>query len=174
MTRSHLLLAESHVMEAHGHAKRWDSAACARSLGEAERAFEAADPMTEPEWLRYFDEAYLAAKIAHCFRDLAQWDHAQRFAHRSLQMDERYVRGKTFNVALLATTYVETDLEHALAVGRQAVELARDVKSERVLRYIAELRQRLASRSDDPKVREFNDLVIEHLGQVSAERETWR
>jgi transcriptional regulator with XRE-family HTH domain len=163
---SQLLLAEGHVMEAHGHARRDDERACASSLHEAEIAFDQADRESEPEWLRYFDEAYLAAKMSHCFRELRQWDRAAHYAKRSLNMDDRFVRGRTFNVTLLATTYVETDLDEALSTGREAVELASGLQSLRTRRYIAELQERLTPRSEDPKVREFNEFVAERLRGV--------
>jgi len=58
----------------------------------------------------YFDEAYLAARMAQCFRDLGEAGHAARYARRSLDMDGRYVRGRAFNLSLLATA-------HALGPG---------------------------------------------------------
>ena len=33
-------------------------------------------------WLAYFDEAYLAARMAQCFRDLGEAGHAARYARR--------------------------------------------------------------------------------------------
>jgi hypothetical protein len=78
-----VLLAECYVAEAHGHAARDDARACARALGDAERSFGQAVPGQEPGWLSYFDEANLAARMAHCFRDLGQGQQAARFARRS-------------------------------------------------------------------------------------------
>ncbi|MEU8042281.1 hypothetical protein [Streptosporangium sp. NPDC049078] len=62
------LLAETHVLEAHAHAALDDRAACASSLHEAELSFDRRRAGHEPDWISYFDEAYLAAKIAHCGR----------------------------------------------------------------------------------------------------------
>src|SRR5271165_2750554 len=97
------LLTECLVMEAHGHAARNDAHACGATLARAEQTFDRAAREDDPVWLSYFDEAYLAARMAQCFRDLGEAGHAARYARRSLDMDGRYVRGRSFNLSLLAT-----------------------------------------------------------------------
>ena len=89
-------------MEAHGHAAYDDAQACSAALAAAERTFDRAVREDDPAWLAYFDEAYLAARMAQCFRDLGEARHAAQFAQRSLKMDGRYVRGRAFNLSLLA------------------------------------------------------------------------
>jgi hypothetical protein len=101
------LLAEAHVLEAHAHAALGDGGACASSLHEAEVAFDRRVPGEEPEWIGYFDEAYLSAKFAQCFRDLGDGARAVRHARRSLDMDGRYVRGRMFNLTLLASAHIQ-------------------------------------------------------------------
>ncbi|HEY6785769.1 MAG TPA: hypothetical protein VI365_00500 [Trebonia sp.] len=93
------------VMEAHGHAARDDVGACGTVLAKAERTFDRATREDDPAWLSYFDEAYLAARMAQCFRDLGDSGHAITYARRSLDMDGRYVRGRAFNLSLLAACY---------------------------------------------------------------------
>lgn len=70
------LVAETSLMEAHGHAKAGGSAACAAALSAAETALDQADRSSEPHWISYFDEAYLSAKFGHCFRELG--DHGRQ------------------------------------------------------------------------------------------------
>ena len=67
-----------------------------------EQTFDRAAREDDPTWLSYFDEAYLAARMAQCFRDLGEAGHAARYARRSLDMDGRYIRGRAFNLSLLA------------------------------------------------------------------------
>ena len=99
-------------------------APAARALATAERTFDRATQEDDPAWLAYFDEAYLAARMAQCFRDLGEAGHAARYARRSLDMDGRYVRGRAFNLALLATAHAAQDEpERACSVGRQALDL---------------------------------------------------
>ena len=79
-------------MQAHALAVDREPAACSKALNAAERAFEHAEAADTPQWLRYFDEAYMAAKFGHCFRELGQGDKAEYFARRSLNMVDGYVR----------------------------------------------------------------------------------
>jgi hypothetical protein len=163
------LLAECHVMEAHGHAANNDPRACGRALSGAESAFSKAVRDNDPAWLRYFDEAYLAARMAHCFRALGEPAHAERYARRSLRMDGRFVRGKAFNLALLATALADQDdVEQACAVGEQALSLTAGLHSARSLRYIKDLQHALHRRAGTAAVRSFNARVAERLPAASA------
>ncbi|WP_424536095.1 hypothetical protein ACOZ38_39885 [Sphaerisporangium viridialbum] len=147
------LLAEAYVLEAHAHAALSDGAACALALHEADLAFDRRRPDEEPEWIRYFDEAYLAAKYAHCFRDLGDGAQAVRYARRSLDMDGRYVRGRMFNLSLLASAHaLQGDAEEASRVGTSALDLAAGLQSVRTRSYVADLRKRLEPLSGDPSV----------------------
>jgi len=163
------LLAECHVMEAHGHAASNDARACGRALSGAETAFGKAVRDNDPAWLRYFDEAYLAARMAHCFRALGEPAHAERYARRSLHMDGRFVRGKAFNLSLLATALADQDdVEQACAVGEQALEVTAGLRSARSVRYIQDLQRSLRRRSGTAAVQLFNARVAERLPAASA------
>ncbi|MEU0566347.1 hypothetical protein ABZ297_13245 [Nonomuraea sp. NPDC005983] len=138
------LLASSHVLEAHAHAGLGDARSCGTSLHQAELAFDAREPGAEPAWLSYFDEAYLSAKFAHCFRDLGEGERVVRQARRSLDMDNRYVRGRMFNLSLLAAGLLQCgELEEACTTAAQALALAGELQSARSRSYVADLRRRL-------------------------------
>jgi hypothetical protein len=153
--------AESAVLEAQGHALAGDEPACAVALDHAERALDRADRGSDPQWIGYFDEAYLAAKFGHCFTALGRGDLAQRFAARSLEMDgRRYARGRQFNLALLAVAHSQAgDPEQAGVVGIQAVDAAEGLRSSRARDYLADLANRLAPHVGLPVVKEFADRV---------------
>jgi transcriptional regulator with XRE-family HTH domain len=138
--------AESAVLEAQGHASGGDEKACATSLDRAEKALDRADRTSDPQWIGYFDESYLAAKFGHCFTALGRGDLAERFAAKSLDMDGRhYARGRQFNLALLAVAYAQAgDPERASVVGADAVDAAEGLDSVRAGDYLADLAQRLA------------------------------
>ncbi len=158
------LLTECLVMEAHGHAARNDARACGTALATAERTFDRATREDDPAWLAYFDEAYLAARMAQCFRDLGEAGHAARYARRSLDMDGRYVRGRAFNLSLLATAYAAQDEpEQACNVGRQALDLTVRLSSARSVRYVRDLVRRLRPRADIPVVGDFTAEARERL-----------
>jgi transcriptional regulator with XRE-family HTH domain len=151
--------AESAVLEAQGHAVGGDDAACATALDRAERALDRADRTSDPQWLGYFDEAYLAAKFGHCFTALGRGDLAKPFATKSLDMDGRhYARGRQFNLSLLAVAHVQAgDPEQASVIGVQAVEAAEGLDSARARDYLTDLASRLAPHAGLPAVRAFAD-----------------
>ncbi|MCK1808372.1 MULTISPECIES: helix-turn-helix domain-containing protein [unclassified Micromonospora] len=160
------LTAEALVMEAHAHAVALHERDCATALHQAERTLDRADRSSDPQWLGYFDEAYLSAKFGHCFHALGQHRRAERFAARSLKMDERYVRGKAFNLALLASVHARHgEPERASAVGAEALTLTTQLRSARAVRYLRDLQTGLAPHRRKPAVRQFITRVDAVLGQ---------
>ncbi|WP_425413030.1 helix-turn-helix domain-containing protein [Micromonospora citrea] len=161
-----VLAAEALVMEAHAHAAARDERACATALHHAERALDRADRSSDPQWLGYFDEAYLFAKFGHCFHALGQNQRAERFAARSLRMDERYVRGKAFNLVLLASIHAQQgEPERASAIGTEALTLTSQLRSARAVRYLRDLQTQLTTHRRLPAVRHFVtrvDVVLGH------------
>lgn len=141
------LESECHMAEAHGHAARSDRSSCAASINAAERTFERADS-ARPEWLAYFDHAYISAKIAHCFRDLGDYARAARFAEQSLDMSDGYIRGRAFNLCLLASSRAAEDPREAVRIGFEALEVAAGLVSRRSLSYLRQVRHRLAPYND--------------------------
>jgi tetratricopeptide (TPR) repeat protein len=158
-TGSLVLVTECHVAEAHGHAARNDARACSKALTAAEHSFSLArDRYESPEWLRYFDEAYLSARIAHCFRDLGEGTQAVSYAQRSLDMNGDFVRGRAFNLALLGTALTQQgDIDQAVAVGLEAASIAKTLQSQRSVRYIINLRKQLTEVASPQSIREFTD-----------------
>jgi transcriptional regulator with XRE-family HTH domain len=139
------IVAEAAVLEAQGLALRGEESASAAALDRAERTLDRADRDSDPQWIRYFDEAYLSARFGHCFAALERGDLAQRFAARSLEMDGRYVRGRQFNLALLAKAHAQAgNLDEAAAVGMEAVDMAERLRSARSIDYLRDLADRLA------------------------------
>lgn len=151
--------AEAAVLEAQGHAAGRDEGACAKALDRAEHLLDRADRTSDPQWIRYFDEAYLAAKFGHCFTALDRGDLAQRFAVRSLDMDgEHYCRGRQFNLSLLAVAYAQSnEPEQAAVIGVEAVEVAEGLRSVRARDYLTDLARRLARHTGLPAVQAFTE-----------------
>ncbi|MGK5675969.1 helix-turn-helix domain-containing protein [Micromonospora sp. URMC 106] len=161
-----VLAAEALVMEAHAHAAARDERACATALRQAEAALDRADRSSDPQWLGYFDEAYLSAKFGHCLHALGRHRQAERFAVRSLRMDERYVRGKAFNLALLASIHAQQDdPERASVIGAEALTLTAQLRSARAVRYLRDLRTQLTAHRRLPAVRHFITRFDAALGQ---------
>ena len=158
-------------MEAHGHAARDDAQACGVALAQAERTFDRAAREDDPAWLAYFDEAYLAARMAQCFRDLGEAGHSARYARRSLDMDGRYVRGRAFNLSLLATAHAaQGEPEQACVVGRQALDLTVRLTSARSVRYVRDL---VAGSGREPVFPAVRDFTAEVWNASRRSRTCW-
>lgn len=165
-----VLKAEAAVMEAHGLALQRDPKAAGVALREAEALFSAAEGSEVPEWLGYFDAAYLAAKFAHCFRELRQLDEAEGFARRSLEMSEGYERGRLFNTALLASILADQRrVEEACSVGLDALRMASNLNSVRTVTYLVDVATRLRPFRGAPAVealyREMREMGIIGLAE---------
>jgi len=169
-----VLETESIVMEAHGHALRMDAGSCSRALRRAETVFSQTTGRDQPAWLSYFDEAYFAAKIAHCFHALGQGVQTEKYALRSLEMNPRYIRGKAFNTALLAIGYALQDqLDQACAHGREAIDLTGSLDSARATTYIRRLLTELAPHDQEEQVRglrSYAEATLPALRQRAAHR----
>jgi len=148
-----LLQAEAAAMEAHGLALQGNKQGSLAALRDAESMFGTGSEREIPEWLTYFDGAYLSAKFAHTFRDLGQPRDAEDFARRSLEMCEGYERGRLFNTALLASVLADLGrVDEACALGTEATQMASEVRSVRSMAYLADLAHRLGRFQRDPEV----------------------
>lgn len=159
-----VLQAEGMALEAQAHALRTDAVSCSRALRQAESAFSQAEDDDLPPWLAYFDEAYFAARIGHCFRTLGQGAQTERYARRSLRMDPRFIRGKAFNTALLASGYaVQGEVEEACRAGREAVDLTSGLGSARAVTAVGNLLHDLAPYSGAKEVATFRSYAVARL-----------
>lgn len=159
----HALDAEASVMAAHGYAQLGDKRACLTELQNAETEFCRIRAGETPDWLTYFDEAYLSAKFGHALKDLGEPSEAERFARRSLDMTEGYERGRMFNTALLASTLADQEqIAEATSQGQRALQLAGSVRSTRSTTYLSDVAERLQPHQDNPKVKELYKLMSKH------------
>ncbi|WP_157249692.1 hypothetical protein [Nonomuraea typhae] len=156
-----------HAMEARALASQGDEAGCSRALSNAERWFESRNPDEDPTWLKYFDEAELAAEFAHCFRDLGHANRARDKVLESMELSESlYVRSLSFVRTILASSHViEGDLERGIAVACEVVTTVADLRSARTRRYVRDFMKELARYRNDPVVREFRSFAEARLAQ---------
>jgi tetratricopeptide (TPR) repeat protein len=159
------LVAEMWAMEAHGHALRGDSRACATAMANAERALQRADSADRPDWLGYLDVAYLAAKFGHAYRALGQPAQAMDCALRSLEMTDGYERGRLFNTTLLASAHADLgNIDAAVELGERALDMAGSVRSWRTRTRLEDLGRQLHPHGRMPAVR----ALIERMQLLGA------
>ncbi|MGH3663940.1 MAG: hypothetical protein ACRDTQ_19050, partial [Micromonosporaceae bacterium] len=77
--------ADLRILEARALAALGRTAEASAAIARAEDAFARVDRQDQPEWARFIDEAYLFGEAAHCFRDLDQPHHIERFASESAE-----------------------------------------------------------------------------------------
>jgi hypothetical protein len=149
-----------HAMRARAHAALHEPAKAAKAIHDAEKAIDASKGMDDnARWVRYLDQAYLSAEMAHCFSALADHQNAEHFAHLAAQSTTGRGRRRTLSLAVLASARLEgreRDLEGALHAAHQALDQLRQVASGRSAEAIRAFQHRLEPYGDEPAVRRFN------------------
>lgn len=138
-TGSSGLQAKIEIMRARAHARMADQAACRSAIARAEKLFDRQQEANQ--WISVVSEAYLAGQIAHCHQDLGGTHQAVRYATAAR---DRYpstqVRRSVMTTCQLAISYVALrEVEHAAALGTQALQLAGGLRSSRALTWIHRL-----------------------------------
>ncbi|MDQ2877105.1 MAG: XRE family transcriptional regulator [Actinomycetota bacterium] len=163
------LTAQFLAMEARALARAGDTRGCHGALAAAERAFQVPEPGRDPEFISYFNEAELAAEVAHCFRDLGDARQAARHAAIAAPSDGEYARSDFFVSMVLADALADQDdPEQACQAALGALSIGQALTSARCVTYVREFRQRLDRFGDHPAVRDFTEQAAGHALWVSA------
>ncbi len=167
------LTAHFHTMAARAHAAAGDAPSADRALGQAVEVFELRQPDDDdPEWIAYFDEVELNAELAHCSRDLGRAAAAVSFATAALLGAGASDRSDFFVTMVKADGHLgDDDVEQACATVREALSAADQLKSERSVRYLRDLRRRLLPHATHPAVIELTGYGAAHpiWGQASPD-----
>lgn len=165
------VMALTHAMEARALASQGNELETAAALVAAESWLSRRDPESEPEWIRYFDEAELHAEFAHCFRDLGKPDQAAEHAAAALDKHESvYVRSLSFCRTVLATAHMQAgEVEHAVSLARSVVDTAADLRSFRVIAYLDTFCEKLAAIPSNAASRGFLDYLVTKLPQKAPQ-----
>ncbi|ACU35063.1 hypothetical protein [Actinosynnema mirum] len=134
------------AMEARGLAGSGDAKEFARVLAEAERSFGQHRPEDEPEWARYFNAEELAGEAAHCFRDLGRAEETRLYAARAIAPEATPPRTRAFiGMVTAAGALTNGDLDEAVTLALDAVDLAGPLQSSRYVRYLTDFHERLTA-----------------------------
>jgi transcriptional regulator with XRE-family HTH domain len=153
---------------ARAHARRGDEAACAAALLQVEADLSRSQNAEEPAWIRYFGEADLADEKAHCFFDLGLHELAQREATQAVTLlGPGRGRRLAIDTALHAASLARArQIEHACAIGRQAVDHAAGLASFRSAHRIALMMAELQPHADLPVVRDLAEYAQTQLPAI--------
>jgi hypothetical protein len=151
------LTAHFHAMEARALARAGDRRGCHLALAETVRTFDRRNVVSDPDWFQYFDEAELAAELAHCFRDLGEYSAAASQVGSSLS-SSCGPRSDFFVTMVMAESVLGLgDAEHASAIALNALTLGEQVQSARCISYLNHFKILLGPFESGAAVREFRE-----------------
>lgn len=166
------LRAKIEVMRARAFARMADKSACQAAIGRAERAFGRGQDADE--WVSTVSEAYLAGQIAHCQQALGGTREAVQYATTARDhFPATHVRRYVMTTCQLAISYVAMgEVEHAAALGGQALGHAAGLRSSRALTWIHRLEGALLPHRKAGAVSVYldaADAVVHDAGGLSAD-----
>lgn len=149
------------AMEARALASSGDAQTCAQVLHRAEQAFARRSVGDDPLWISYFDELELAGEAAHCFRELGQARETQLFAAQAIDPLGTPPRTRAFiSMVTAAGAFKAGNLDEALSLATEAVNLTGSLESSRYVRYLTDFHRGLSERhAANPSVKQFTGLL---------------
>ena len=149
-------------MEARALASLGDSRGCGAALNKAEQEFARRREEDDPDWISYFDAFELAGEAAHCFRDLGHSRQTQLFAAQAIDPKLTPARTRSFICIVHADgALADGNLDEALSLASQSVDLAGSLQSSRHVRYLSDFHSSLTGGKhiNHPAVREFAEVL---------------
>ncbi|MEU7382637.1 MULTISPECIES: hypothetical protein [unclassified Streptomyces] len=166
-----------YALEARAYANMGQPGKCKRAVRMAEDSFGDAEDWDEPDpdWIRFFSEAELYGENSHSFRDLAYVagrsptyaslaEPLMRKAVDRFAEDHEHQRSYALNLIGMATVQLlQREPEQSTEYARQAMRVAKKVRSERVNTRIR--------KTVDNAVRTYGDVaeVIDLTEQLALE-----
>ena len=164
--------------EAWGHAQLGDVRRFRTATEGAEMAHAAADPNSEPHWLRGFDTAELCGTIGARYRDLARHDRRQakgavEYLGRALELrDPTRARNRAFDLVALGRVYLLTgEPDRSAATVQTVLPYVDPARPGRLYRKVAEWHREAAPFGDVAAVAQTRGRVREVMlthGTASA------
>ncbi|MFD0257521.1 XRE family transcriptional regulator [Kitasatospora indigofera] len=130
-----------HLRRARAHAALGAAAACHRDLAAAETALLTDSPDAAPAWCRWMSTADLAVDSGQCLLDLGRTEEAHARIDEGMNLLPRS-RDKTRGIFLTyeARSLLQArEVEQALAVTHQSLDLAHRMGAERCVTLVREL-----------------------------------
>ncbi|MFJ7247197.1 helix-turn-helix transcriptional regulator [Kitasatospora sp. NPDC098652] len=130
-----------HLRRARAHAALGAASDCHRDLAAAEAALLTDSPDQAPAWCRWMSTADLAVDSGQCMLDLGRTDEAHARIDEGMSLLPRS-RDKTRGIFLTyeARSLLQArEVEHALAVTNQSLDLATRIGADRCVTLVREL-----------------------------------
>ncbi|WP_163547817.1 hypothetical protein [Candidatus Frankia nodulisporulans] len=149
------------AMEARALASLGDVRGCTAAIHKAELLFETQNPDDDPSWIAFFNAEELAGEAAHCYRDLGRLKEVRIFGAQALDPLNTPPRTRAFiGMVNAAGALNDGDLEEAIALASEAVDLGVSLQSQRYLRYLTDFDRTLRDRYPrDPRAIAFSNTL---------------
>jgi hypothetical protein len=148
-----------HAIEARAHAKAGDPTSAQRSMEQAKIMLDRGSGDEPPRWLYYWNTGQLASYEGACFIKLRKPEAARQALQTGLDLlDPSVVRERARYLTHLATTYLQQgEVAKACDLATEALRIALETDSPRVVTYIRELRATMRPWRRDPVVRMLDE-----------------
>jgi tetratricopeptide (TPR) repeat protein len=150
---------------AHGHALAGQRSACLRSIDRASEVAGHLDSDPSSPWASWLDVSYIEVQHGRCLAILGEHDQAATVFRQAIRdLPVSYRRDRGVYLAREALAYAGArDPEQSAAVGMQAVAIAQDTQSGRIVGELALVGDRLTRWSNLRPVAEFQDALTSVL-----------
>ena len=154
------LLAELHLRQAQAFAASRDTSACTAAISQARTHAEQLKPDDDPTWLYWLDPTAITVNAGTYMLELGQPDQAVVLLDEGIaQFSAPFVRDRQIYVTYLADAWArpgkQHDLDAAVGLGMQSLDLTESLDSRRGAGHLRELCLRLKPYGKVPAVREF-------------------
>jgi hypothetical protein len=161
--------ASLHTLRARALAKLGRAQDCLRAVGAADEAFAHANPADDPFWMDYYDHAQHHGDTAHALFDLSIRGHrtqaVPRFAYAVAHHAPEYARSRAISQTKLASLLMRTgDPHQAAAIGQQALEGTKSLRSLRAIEGASELHRFASQHNAILAVRELRERITDVVG----------
>jgi tetratricopeptide (TPR) repeat protein len=160
-TGCHLTRSWFSAVEAMVRAIAGDPESCGAALDRSRRSFTKAEASSTPEWLYSFDRSKLLAYEGACFERIGELELARGTWEEALVLltDDR-VRDRAIYLVHLASIYTrQGEIEKACRLAVEAVSIATEINSARVVDEVGTLRLQLEPWKETKAVRDLDGHV---------------
>jgi hypothetical protein len=160
------LTSDLYTMQARAFARMGDRHSCHTQMALSESMAGRIRADAEPEETSYVQPGLLETQHAEALRRLGDLAPAERYAHEAvLTAHGAHLRGQVHRYAGLALIRAQRGrVDEALEPAREMLRRVRGMESGRLHDRLRSVRTALASRSDQPDVREFIEHADAELG----------
>ncbi len=158
------LLAELHLRQARALAALRDASACTVAISQARTHVERLTPDDDPPYLYWLDPTAVTAEAGMCMLDLGQPDQAVVLLDEGIaKFSNSFVRDRQIFVTCLADARArpgkQHDLDAAVELGMESLNLAESLNSTRGTALLRNLYFQMKPHNTVPAVREFLERV---------------